>query len=525
MDGRDTVPDSTPRHGNYVRRALDVFATYGDTEAFVATDGRRFTYADLRARIRNTAAALWGHGIRPGMTIGMLVTNSAETFFVQLGAHLLGCRTAFGMRIAPPAFLRGLLEFTEADAFVYQMDVCGEVGRELALAAAPLPTFCIGTGGLGPDLTDPPEATELPFDLDAITTEPDTLFQTSGTTGTPKLVRMGSRFFHAIPQVAEFYRPADLPRLRQLSLAGTWHSGGQSAALMTWFSGGLLVTGVNLDSDLLFAKLAEERITSMLVTPPALYQLLEDRALAGADLSSLRHVTVCCAPAAPARLREAAKWFGPALNIVYGMTEIPIITALPDVAGDPAHPERLASCGRPWGDTRVEIRDPSGAVLPPGEAGLIWVKGDLVAEEYWKQPELNAENLADGWLRTGDVGRFDEDGYLYLLDRVNDMIVTGVASFNIFCRPLEDALAEHPDVVQAAVIGVPDEFLGEAVHAFVVRAPGATVTGEELRRHVTNRLNETWTPREVEFLDAFPLNESRKVDKKALRSHYLSRPS
>src|SRR2546429_232947 len=109
------VADTT---GNYVRRALDVFATYGDAEALVATDGRRFTYNDLRARIRNTAAALWGHGIRPGMTIGMLVTNSAESLFVQLAAHLLGCRTAFGMRIAPPAFLRGLLEFTEADAFV-----------------------------------------------------------------------------------------------------------------------------------------------------------------------------------------------------------------------------------------------------------------------------------------------------------------------------------------------------------------------------------------------------------------------
>jgi acyl-CoA synthetase (AMP-forming)/AMP-acid ligase II len=248
------------------------------------------------------------------------------------------------MRVAPPAFLRGLLEFSAADAFVYQIDVCGELGRELALAAAPLPTLCIGAGGVGPDLTDPPDVTGLPFDPDAITAEPESLFQTSGTTGTPKLVRFGPRFFHAVPKVAQFYRPTDLPRIHQLSLAGTWHSGGQSAALMTWFSGGLLVTGVNLDSALLLATVERERITSMLVSPPALYQLLDDPALADADLSSLRHVTVCCAPATPARLREAAKWFGPALNIVYGMSEIPIIAAFPDVGGDPAHP----GCGANW---------------------------------------------------------------------------------------------------------------------------------------------------------------------------------
>jgi acyl-CoA synthetase (AMP-forming)/AMP-acid ligase II len=144
-------------------------------------------------------------------------------------------------------------------------------------------------------------------------------------------------------------------------------------------------------------------------------------------------------------------------------------------------------------------------------------------EGYWRMPDLEAENLVDGWLRTGDVGRFDDDGYLYILDRVSDMIVTEVSSFNIFCRPLEDALAEHPEVLQAAVIGVPDEFLGEAVHAYVIRTPGATVTPEELRQHVVDRLNASWSPREVEFLDAFPLNESRKVDKKALRAYYVTR--
>jgi acyl-CoA synthetase (AMP-forming)/AMP-acid ligase II len=518
------VIDAANPTNNWVRRGLDLFAGYGDAEAFVSVpDGRRFTYTQLRQRILDTAAWLWEQGIRPGCTIGALVSFSAESLFVQFGAHLLGCRTAYLAPSNPRTFLHDVLGFIDADAFVYETQPHAELGAELVAAAAPPRVFCIGSGGLGPDLVDPPHASELPFDLATITVEPEALFQTGGTTRAPRLVRHGQRFFHAIPKVSQFYLIGDHDRIVHLNCSPTWHSGSQSAAVMTWFSGGLMLLTPGGDVQLFHDLVASERVTSSMISPPGLYSILDHPGTAGADLSSLRSLTVGAAAATPARLTQAIERFGPVLSLVYGLSEIPIITGWPNVDHDPDHPDRLASCGPVWGDAQVEIRDQDGTVLPTGEIGMIWVKGELVMDGYYKMPELNAETMVDGWLWTGDVGRFDADGYLYIVDRVRDMIVTGAGSSCVYSRPLEDALAEHPQVAQAAVIGVPDEFLGEAVHAYVIRTPGATVTADELRELVVRKLNEYWSPREVEFVDAFPLTAFGKVDKKQLRASYLAR--
>ena len=163
--------------GNYARRALEVFASYGDTEALVAADGRRFTFGDMHDAIRDTAAALWQHGIRPGTTIGLLVTNSPESFFVQLAAHLIGCRTVFMVTNTPWVFLREVLPFVEADALVYEADTVGQLGRDLAALDPSMRMFSIGAGGLGPDLRDLPAVDQLPFRPEDITTEPTSLFQ------------------------------------------------------------------------------------------------------------------------------------------------------------------------------------------------------------------------------------------------------------------------------------------------------------------------------------------------------------
>ena len=136
---------------------------------------------------------------------------------------------------------------------------------------------------------------------------------------------------------------------------------------------------------------------------------------------------------------------------------------------------------------------------------------------YWERADLSAETLVDGWMRTGDVGYLDEDGYLFLVDRVSDMIVTHWAATNVYARPIEDVLASHPGVTAAAVIGVPHETFGEKIRAYVVRGPGASVTGEELRALVMDELTETYAPHEVEFIDDLPMTALYKVDKRALR--------
>ncbi len=191
---------------------------------------------------------------------------------------------------------------------------------------------------------------------------------------------------------------------------------------------------------------------------------------------------------------------------------------MPGLTEDPLHPERLASAGTPYGDVRIEIRDDDGKVVPTGQTGEVWVQSKLTFAGYLGKPELTAETLVDGWLRTRDLGFADEDGYLFLVDRVHDMIVTTRRNWAIFCQPIEDVLATHPAVRTAAVIGVPDPVVGEAVHAFVVtRTP---VPAAELQQLVTETLNEMWTPASIDFVNELPLTRIAKVDKVALRKLY-----
>jgi fatty-acyl-CoA synthase len=504
--------------GNYVIEFLEHCARLGDTEALVATDGRRFTYAGLRSRIIDTAAWLWEHGVRPGMTLCMLVSNPAESYFAQFGAHLLGCRAAYMTRTSPPAFLGQLITQVGSDVFVYETAVAAELGAELAGRHPSLPVLCIGSGGLGPDLTDPPAVDALPFDPTTITTAPESVFQTSGTTGAAKLVRHDDVFFRGIRQVASYYRPSDGRPIRHLLLSGTWHAGGQSGAFMTWGSGGTVIINFGLDVGVFLTSVERERATSTMMSSSMLYDILDDERLPGTDLSSLYSVTISASAATPARLRQAREVFGPALNVVYGMCEIPIMTALTDVGAEGSRPELMTSCGAVWGDARVEIRDSDGTVLAPGEIGDIWARSDVMARDYFGAPELTAKSFVDGWLRTGDAGRFDADGNLYIVDRLSDMINCG--GDKVFSRPVEDALCEHPGVSQAAVIGVPDDYLGQGVYAYVVRAPGSTVEAAELRAFMVARLNDLWAPGGYEFVEALPLTEFGKVDKKSLRARH-----
>jgi acyl-CoA synthetase (AMP-forming)/AMP-acid ligase II len=145
--------------------------------------------------------------------------------------------------------------------------------------------------------------------------------------------------------------------------------------------------------------------------------------------------------------------------------------------------------------------------------------------EYYGAPEATRQVLVDGWLRTGDIGTLDDNGYLYIVDREKDMVITGIGSSNVFCKPVEDVLMTQPSVRRAAVIGVPDPVFGERVHAYIVAAPGSELTGDQLREHMLGQLNERWTPTSWDFIDALPLTSSAKVDKKALRERYVAEHS
>ncbi len=504
---------------SYITRGLELFAEFGDEEALVADD-RRISYRELRTGILDMAATLQDLGVRSGMSVGTLVGNPPEALMLQFALHLLGCRSMWIASNAPARQRFEFLEQARVDIFVYDARMFPEVGRDLAASIPTTPTFCFGAG-IGPDLTVPRPDGAPAFDPSVVDHEPESVFQTGGTTGRPKLVHHRHSFFHAVHELADYWMSNGGHKLRHLALSGFWHISGQTPAIMTLFTGGTLVLYDGwFELPEVLSLLEQEKITSTLIPPPRLYDLLDEPLLAKTDLSRMLMMSVGGAAAAPARLTDAIAEFGPVIRLVYGMTEAPFITALPELDHDPEHPERLASCGQAYGDIQIEIRGEDRTPLPTGSTGEVWVKGSLVMAGYYGDPELTRQTLVDGWLRTGDVGWLDADGFLYLVDRTKDMIITGAGSTNVYSRPVEDVLISHPEIRGAAVIAVPDSDVGEAVYAYALRTENAMVTEEELRLYALENLNRIWAPAHIEFIDEFPLTEMGKIDKKALRARY-----
>ncbi|WP_019872356.1 class I adenylate-forming enzyme family protein [Salinispora oceanensis] len=501
---------------SYVHQALALFAEFGDRLAIV-NGAQRLTYTDIHAQICGFTTTLLRHGVRPGAAVLLSLGNPVEGPLLQLALHLIGCRT---MWIAPVTSHREIKEFValaQPDALLYDARDPANVGAELAAGLGDRPVLRLGV-----DLVPAPAAADLPIQVPAA----ESLLQTSGTTGTPKLVRHQESFYTQVLALAAGFRTAGLPLLRHLSYSPMWLASGQITTLFNLFTGGVLFPREGWDAVEFIQTVPAEQITSTFLTPPMLYEVLDHPTLPGADFTSMFMFNVGAGPAAPARLRQAITRFGPVLRIVYGLSEAVVVTAQPGLTEDPAHPERLYSCGEPYGDVRIEIRGPDGDVLPPDVDGEVWVQTALRFAGYHGNPDLTADTLVDGWVRTRDVGHLDVDGYLYLVDRLQDRILTRRRSWPIYSRPIEDALAGHPDVRAAAVIGVPDEVAGELPWAYVVPRPGAAVTAAELIDVVTAALSDTWAPGGVEFVAALPLNRANKVDKRVLRArHAASHPS
>ncbi|MGH3748641.1 MAG: class I adenylate-forming enzyme family protein [Micromonosporaceae bacterium] len=528
---------TTPR-STYVWQALELFSEFGDRDA-IAGHGQRLTYTELRRGVLNVAATLRERGVTPGSAVLIMIANAVEAPILQLALHLLDCRSMWIAPVTARSEIDEFVKLTNPDAFVY--DARGphaDLGRQVSLTLSDMPVFCFGGDGSVPDLTAAISGATAPASLDAApggrdTTgraapaaaggaEPESFLQTSGTTGTPKLVHHRQSFYRQILTLAQEFRAAGFPLLRHLSHSPMWLASGQITTLFNLFTGGVLFLRDDWGPAKFLSIVEQEKINSTFCSPPMLYEVLDHPDLKQADCSSLFMFNVGAGPAAPSRLRQAIDRFGPVLRIVYGLSEAVVITALPGLTYDPEHPERLGSCGTPYGDVQIEIRDPDGTVLGPGENGEVWVKTKLSFAGYHGQPELTAETIVDGWVRTRDIGHTDADGYLYLVDRVHDMIVTHRRNWAIFCRPIEDVIASHPQVRAAAVIGVPDDVVGEVPYGYVTLHPGATVTEAELIGWVTETLNEMWAPQQIEFTEQLPLNGSAKVDKQALRAQHAA---
>lgn len=290
------------------------------------------------------------------------------------------------------------------------------------------------------------------------------------------------------------------------------HAGGGLADRIL-AGGGTVVLQDRFDAGDFLAAVERERITHAWLLPPLLYRLLDHPDLDRTDLSSLRTVIYGGAPAAPRRIAEAHRRIGPVFTQFYGQTEAGGISVLTPDEHD--RPELIGTVGRVVPSTEIAIVGDDGARVGPDERGELWVRTGTEMDGYWKQPELTAGTIVDGWVRTGDVARQDTDGYLHLVDRVKDMVV--VVGGHVYTSELEDTLMEHPGVRHAAVFGAPDGDGTEAVHAAVVAADPAP-SAADLAGLVADRAGDMYVPREISFVDELPLTGIGKTDKKRLRA-------
>ncbi|NLB47849.1 MAG: long-chain fatty acid--CoA ligase, partial [Microbacteriaceae bacterium] len=285
-----------------------------------------------------------------------------------------------------------------------------------------------------------------------------------------------------------------------------------NGALLALLQGGTVVLHEKFEPGDVLAAVEAEGIT-MLAGVPTTYQLLHEHPnWSATDLSSLRRLT-CGGSAVPERIMAAYDERGLGFSVGYGMTETsPGTTALP------AHRamQKVGSSGLPHFFTQVKIVNDAGETLPPHEVGEIWVKGPNVITEYWQNPDATAATFVDGWFKSGDLGYFDEEGYIFISDRLKDMIISG--GENIYSAEVEGIIMELPAVSGVALVGVPDEKWGEVPHAYISLAPGEEVSADEIIAHVTGRLARYKIPKKILFVEDFPRTASGKIRKNELRA-------
>jgi acyl-CoA synthetase (AMP-forming)/AMP-acid ligase II len=343
-----------------------------------------------------------------------------------------------------------------------------------------------------------------------------TQFCTSGTTGLPKgamltgwnMLNTGLCLAIEMPELRE--------GCRSLVVMPMFHLGGAGWAIWSMQEGASLVIVREVVPESLLSTIVEQRIETALLVPAVMLFLCELPQSKTADFSALKHITYGTAPISPEVLRRSIETFRCRFSQIYGLTEttgpFTLLTHEHHVA------EKLMSCGRPMFGARAKIVDVEGRELPPYEVGELIYQGESLMTGYWARSKESAQVIRNGWFSTGDAGYVDKDGFFFIKDRIKDMIVSG--SENIYPAEVEAVLANHPDLLEVAVIGVPDAKWGESVKACAVRRAGSTLSGEALIDWCRDKLAGYKRPRTVDFLDALPRNASGKMLKRKLREPY-----
>lgn len=475
---------------------------------------RAITAAEFAGSVADAAAALRQAGVAAGEIVAILTEpNHPMMLTTRYAAHVLGAAVVHVRSMNPrseaeslPAGLQAeVLRATSAGVLVTDADNAGR-GRLLADAVPGVTVLDDRTGLRRRGDPFPAFAPYRPDDLALIDF-------TSGSTGRPKMARQlfgtRGRLIDLLTASIRGERPATLLSVTPLSHAG--------APLVdaTLAEGGTIVLHEGFDPGSVLRAVAELRVTHVYMGVPHLYRLLDHPGVAAADLSSLRQLTYSATPAAPDRIAAAVEIFGDRLVQVYGTTEAGLITSLTPL--DHREPELLGSVGRPFPWVRIAVRDPgSDAEVPRGETGEVWVRSPTVMAGYLGADSGGIEVVRDGWLRTGDLARWDRYGYLQLAGRVGNVIKSG--GLKLYPAAIERVLLAHPAVHNAVVYGVRDHDYVEHVHAAVEPRPGARCDTSALAAHIASTLSQIHVPSRITVWDQLPLHGSGKPDHAAIRS-------
>ena len=494
---------------------LDKGASLGSDAPCLTLDGKSLSYGEVVDLSHAVARALRRAGVRPGDKVGILSANDPTAFACVFGIARAG---AVWCPINPRnggAENRDLLELFDCRALLYQ-DGFSALVAEIAPDLPWLTTLVRFEDEFEPWLAaasgDPVAEEDPPGDVVA-------LVGTGGTTGRPKGVMLTSRNLETMSAITLMSYPFD-GRPVYLALAPLTHAAGV-LSFPVMARGGEVVVMARPDVGEFLALIERHRVTHTFLPPTLIYLLLGNPALDTTELTSLQCFWYGAAPMSAARLEEAITRIGPVMAQLFGQSEAPMMISTlapaehlrPD--GSVAV-ERLSSAGRPSPLVTVAIMGDGGRVLGPGERGEIVVRGSLVMAGYYKNPAATAGASAYGWHHTGDIGFLDDDGYLYIVDRAKDMVITG--GFNVYSAEVEQALMAHDAVRDCAVIGLPDEKWGERVTAVVQLWHDAAVEPGELITFVKARIGSVKAPKQIEFWPDLPRSTVGKVLKADIRA-------
>lgn len=499
---------------------------YPDEEAFVCGP-RRESFSRFNREVNRLVHGLQSTGVRNGDPIGVLSWNRVE-YCEVFGAAMKG---GFVLAHFNPRLLAGELIQVINDSGARIVFLAREFVETVATIREHLATanrfIVFGDAAESMETYDDllHDRPEVEPDVTIAEEDPLVIFYTSGTTGTPR----GAVYTHQQKMENTCMKALDIGVEfgdRHLVILPMFHIGGDSHIWPFFLTGGcnVIIPEPSFNPAAALKVIAEERITDVHIVPTQLFSLLNLPGIEGYDLGRLKRVWYAASPMPTEVLKRGLAVFGPILLQGYGLTESgPHSTVLTRsrhrLPGSVSSgPGVLASCGQPCLGVHMRIVDEEGRDVEAGTIGEILIKSKRIMSGYWRHPEATGKAVRDGWLYTGDMGSYDEKGFIYIADRKKDMIVTG--GENVYPKEVEEVLYRHPAVMEASVIGIPDDYWVERVHALVVLKLETHATAEEIIGFCKTQIAHYKAPKGVEFVESLPKSPQGKILKREIRKRY-----